>query len=209
MISVPILLTVAALTLMLGQDHPAGRWSQRHSLPATALAIKQGHKTHLDRDEEVALGKDEKHLGDEVVDVRVADDAEHDATPKSSVDVAVNESLTLESAIRILTNPLTWLPALAYLTTFGLELALDGQMATVLYGLFSTKIDGFDQTTAGYYTAVLYVDEYIHSPFSRLTIADSVGFSTSSHDRSADSQATGCIQSSALEERSTGRCRAG
>jgi len=42
-VPVPILLTVAALTLYFGQDHPAGSWSQRHRMPTTAIAVRQGH----------------------------------------------------------------------------------------------------------------------------------------------------------------------
>ena len=73
------------------------------------------------------------------------------------MDVAINEPLTLKTTVKILTNPLTWLPALAYLTTFGVELAIDSQFAAVLFSLFSKRRPGFNQTTAGYYTSILYV----------------------------------------------------
>lgn len=75
---------------------------------------------------------------------------------QSVVDVAVNEALTWKTALEIVLNPLTWLPALAYVTTFGFELALDAKMADVLYMLYSGKLTGFDQQTAGYYTSILY-----------------------------------------------------
>ena len=48
----------------------------------------------------------------------------------------------------ILTNHLTWLPALAYITTFGFELAVDASLANVLFGIY--KSPTFGQTKAGY-----------------------------------------------------------
>jgi NNP family nitrate/nitrite transporter-like MFS transporter len=93
-----------------------------------------------------------------MVEVRTVDvDEEMGGNVQSTVDIAVNESLTIETALKILASPLTWLPALAYLTTFGLELVIDSQMANVLFALFGKRIKGFDQTTAGYYTSILYV----------------------------------------------------
>ena len=153
----PILLTVAALTLYYGQDHPAGTWSQRHRMPATAIAVRQGHELYLDSNEKTELKMDEKGLeaGITIQEVAVVD-PELERIVQSPVDVAVNESLTLKSALEILVNPLTWLPAFAYLTTFGLELAIDGQMANIFFALYSKKIRGFDQTKAGYYTSVLW-----------------------------------------------------
>lgn len=156
--SVPILLGTAALTLIFGQDHPAGKWSQRHNVPATAIAIAQGHEIHADPDEDLPFKgkKDGKGLEEgkvEVHPVEAEDDMGGNVT--STVDVAVNESLTFKTALMILSNHLTWLPAFAYLTTFGLELILDAQMANVLFNLFNRNISGFDQTKAGYYTSIL------------------------------------------------------
>ncbi|PWN37680.1 MFS general substrate transporter [Meira miltonrushii] len=36
---VPLLFVVAALMMLVGKDHPAGKWSQRHLLPGTAIAV--------------------------------------------------------------------------------------------------------------------------------------------------------------------------
>jgi len=66
-----------------------------------------------------------------------------------------HEPLTRERVVKIILSPVTWLPAFAYLTTFGLELALDGAMANTLFSLFSKRRAGFDQDTAGYYTSIL------------------------------------------------------
>lgn len=161
--SAPILLFVAVLTFIFGQDHPAGKWSERHTLPAAALAVKEGHHIPLDHPEKKTISsseasKDEKDPeGNAAVSVRPVIVEEHLELVKSTVDVAINEPLTLKTAVKILTNPLTWLPALAYLTTFGVELAIDSKFADVLFTLFSKKRPGFNQTTAGYYTSILYV----------------------------------------------------
>jgi len=153
---VPVLLFVAVLTLIFGQDHPAGKWSQRHTMPATAIAIAKGHHVHIDRDEIPLDAKtSEKGLEKGIIKVHAVEvDEEMGGNVQSTVDIAVNESLTTETALKILMSPLTWLPALAYLTTFGLELVIDAQMANVLFALFGKQIKGFNQTKAGYYTSI-------------------------------------------------------
>lgn len=157
----PILLFVAVLTFIFGQDHPAGKWSERHTLPVAALAAQQGHQIPNIQPEKSLKSssessKDEKDPeANAAVTVRPAIADEDLALVKSTVDVAINEPLTLKTTVKILTNPLTWLPALAYLTTFGVELAIDSKFADVLFVLFSKRRPGFDQTTAGYYTSIL------------------------------------------------------
>ena len=166
-VPVPILLLTAALVIIFGTDHPAGKWNQRHTLPVTALSIAHGHQAVIDRDEHVVL-KTKATSDDEKVESTViaAEAAAHEnrehslkfhlslfclLTPPvytSEVDVAVNERLTWKTAMLILTNHLTWLPALAYITTFGFELAVDATLANVLYGIY--KSPTFGQTKAGY-----------------------------------------------------------
>jgi NNP family nitrate/nitrite transporter-like MFS transporter len=88
-----------------------------------------GHQAVMDASEVAAAAskKDDKEAATTTV-VPVISSSEN-IVP---VDVAVNEPLTVKSAITILTNPLTWLPALAYMTTFGFELAVDSVLAHVL-----------------------------------------------------------------------------
>ena len=157
--SAPILLFTALLTLVFSQDHPAGKWSQRHTLPAAAIAHRDGDQLDLRRPEKESHSssdsiKNEKDT--EAVTVHPVIAEEDLDLVQSTVDVAINESLTLKSTVKILKNPLTWLPALAYLTTFGIELAIDSKFADILYTLFRRKRPGFNQTTAGYYTSILY-----------------------------------------------------
>ncbi|KAG6916079.1 hypothetical protein DXG01_008553 [Tephrocybe rancida] len=163
-IPVPSLIIVAILTLIYGQDHPAGKWADRQDLPAVSINedLKKGLYIRQDLDKK----KNEKDTEGQVTVRPVEDhDAEPDVVVQSTVDVAVNEALTLEAAVRIVTNPLTWLPALAYFTTFGLELAIDAQMADVLYTLFNKRISGFDQTQAGFYTSIFGFLNVFTRPF--------------------------------------------
>lgn len=50
-VPVPILLFVAFITLWYGTDCPAGAWSARHTLPASAIAARNGHFALLDEGE--------------------------------------------------------------------------------------------------------------------------------------------------------------
>ncbi|KAG2006712.1 nitrate transporter [Coprinopsis cinerea AmutBmut pab1-1] len=165
----PVLLTVAAMTLVFGQDHPAGKWSERHNIPAINMA-DGAEDTQCYDDKHTTKEKDIEKKGSQI-EVNVHEVQGDEPSPKarapviqSTVDVAVNQNLTFASAMKILTNPLTWLPALAYLTTFGFELALDAKMADVLWEIFNERIDGFDQETAGFYTSVLCVPISFHPP---------------------------------------------
>ncbi|KAF8641372.1 hypothetical protein AX16_009993 [Volvariella volvacea WC 439] len=160
----PVLIFVAVLTLVFGQDHPAGKWSERHKLPAASLTVRDDDQVHYDADEKHKSPK--KGTGDDIeVSVQPVDDPNMDKLVQSTVDVAINKSLTLKAALAILATPLTWLPALAYLTTFGLELMVDAKMADVLFNLFNKRISGFDQTTAGYYTSIFGFLNLFTRPF--------------------------------------------
>lgn len=131
-VPVPVLLLVAALTFIFGTDHPAGKWSQRHQLPASHLAAIQGHQPVLDNSELATKQEDKEAGATATVQAVPSTDNVVPTTAVVPVDVAVNEPLTFKSAMAILTNPLTWLPALAYMTTFGFELAVDSVLATVI-----------------------------------------------------------------------------
>ena len=90
----------------------------------------------------------------ELENVRVNTDQEQERDV-TLVDSSVKGSPTLVTYFRILTSPQTWLPPLAYMTSFGLELAIDSNMANVLFALFNPKRPDIGQTRAGYYTSIL------------------------------------------------------
>jgi len=165
-VPVPILLFVAVLTLVFGTDHPAGKWSERHTLRATAVAVAKGHELVVDKGEEDVLKRkihtahvEEKKDGADVLIEEILLDQEKakqiitvddEKLYQSEVDVAVNERLTLKAAIKILRNPLTWLPALNYITNFGFEIAIDANLSHAIFDIYKPR---YGQTKAGYIAA--------------------------------------------------------
>jgi MFS transporter, NNP family, nitrate/nitrite transporter len=72
-VPVPILLTVAAMCLIFGTDHPAGKWSQRHNVLGTKIAAARGHQPVLDHAEVVVLSE---HPDEDKKDKEKGDDTE-------------------------------------------------------------------------------------------------------------------------------------
>ncbi|KAF5373189.1 hypothetical protein D9758_001491 [Tetrapyrgos nigripes] len=145
-VPVPVLLTVAVLCLVLGSDHPNGRWADRHRVLRVNEQVSEQAPDSPPTERSSSFDK-EKRKQEEVpnlnVDIYVVDESE--------VTKAVNKKLTLSIALDALSKPLTWLPAFAYMTTFGYELAIDANLANVIFNLY--KEDGFGQTKAGYLAA--------------------------------------------------------
>ncbi|KZT38056.1 nitrate/nitrite porter [Sistotremastrum suecicum HHB10207 ss-3] len=171
-VPVPILFFVAALVLIFGTDHPAGRWSDRHNILAAKLphedhtVVPHHHHGHHEKgdgngkkeEDEGAVEKSEKSsdmgLNKENPDqvdttVEVVREGDHEFRITSELDKAINEPLTWSSTLHILSSPLTWLPALAYMTTFGFELAMDANLSNSLFGIYPK----LGQTKAGYITS--------------------------------------------------------
>ncbi|GAA5887928.1 hypothetical protein JCM6882_000805 [Rhodosporidiobolus microsporus] len=164
-VPVPILLITAALTFFFGTDHPAGKWSARHTLPATAIAARQGHLAQLDASERAVVERKmrEKAAGQGHVQGVEENDAADEALAEIPLDVAVNEPLTWQTFCEIMTKSYTWLPTLMYMTTFGFELAVDANLANVLYA--DHKSSTFGQLEAGYYTSVFGFLNLFTRPF--------------------------------------------
>ena len=146
-ISVPILLLIAGSIFIFGQDHPSGRWEERPNRDTV----------YIEKDDLTSsFDFPNKDKGLENARVNTHPVQEVDVIPLNlTVDNAVKGSPNLVTYIKILTSPMTWLPPLAYMTTFGLELAIDSNMGNVLFSLFNKKRPGFTQTQAGYYTSIL------------------------------------------------------
>ncbi|KAI9568713.1 major facilitator superfamily domain-containing protein [Boletus coccyginus] len=154
-VPVPCLFVAATAIMVFGTDHPAGRWCDRHR------AIAYGHGGP--ESAHAPAGSDEKVYGDSTVD-KSQDDLEQkggqtdiqvtvaplqDPNMVSELDYAVSEPLTLGLAFKVASTPLTWLPALAYFTTLGYELALNANLANILLSLF--KSSTFGTTEARYF----------------------------------------------------------
>ncbi|TFK51422.1 nitrate transporter [Heliocybe sulcata] len=161
-VPVPILFFVAILTLVFGTDHPAGKWSDRHKLPIAHRKLDEEQVAQNDQE----MVKQEVNANAEKVSRR---DAQVTVAPVgdepiiSELDVAVNKDLTWDVAYSTLVNPLTWLPALGYLTTFGYELAIDANLGNVLYNLY--KSPSFGQTKAGYIAGAYGLINIVTRPF--------------------------------------------
>jgi len=120
----------------------------------------------LDSDEKPTANFEKKDGGEKgTVSVHPVDIDIDKVVVQSNVDIAVNESITFKTAMKILTSPITWLPALGYITTFGLELVVDASMADVLWVRFNKVIPGFDQSKAGYYTSIFGFLNLVTRPF--------------------------------------------
>jgi MFS transporter, NNP family, nitrate/nitrite transporter len=155
-VPVPILLFVAMLILVFGTDHPNGKWSDRHkpinaSLASAGAGVnEESHAPSMADDK----GDIEKKEGVDVDVHNVAADDVDDHHGHFAVTSLSNakESQNVSWAIvkEVCLNPLTWLPALAYMCTFGYELAIDANLANVLFGLYNPTHHTFGQTKAGY-----------------------------------------------------------
>lgn len=162
LVPVPILWFIAALCLWIGTDHPAGKWSARHTLPATAIAARQGHFAALDADERKIVESKMREKSQASARVQAAEDDDRDElAAEVPLDLAVAEPLTMKSALSILSKSYTWLPALMYATTFGFELAVDANLANVLVSDHPT----LGQLKAGYYTSTFGFLNVVTRPF--------------------------------------------
>lgn len=138
-VPVPFLLMAATAILIFGTDHPAGKWSDRYKAVNREVGAS---------DNENELEKKESPVDIQVTVVEAHGD------PKavvSELDTAVSDALTWRIALKVMSTPLTWLPAFAYLTTLGYELAMNANLSNVLLTLY--KSPTFGQTKAGYIAA--------------------------------------------------------
>jgi NNP family nitrate/nitrite transporter-like MFS transporter len=135
---VPLLFVVAGLIMLLGKDHPAGKWSQRHQLPGTAMAVAKGEDIHLDHSERAAY-EHQQASRTEKGPAKGADFRESDDREVTVVDTAVSEPLNMKSFVSIITDLRVWMVALCYMITFGLETALDAALPGLINTLFTSK----------------------------------------------------------------------
>ncbi|CCM02700.1 uncharacterized protein FIBRA_04806 [Fibroporia radiculosa] len=150
-VPVPILLATAAAMLVLGTDHPLGRWEERHVNLVELQAEPIGRIDGVNEQDTPFAGLD---IGSKERPVNVSVDIMQG--PISS------RGLTMDVATRAVLSPLIWLPSLAYLTTFGFELAVDANLSNILYGIYTSP--SFGQTKAGYIAAVYGVQNVYSRP---------------------------------------------
>ena len=138
---VPCLLLVAAMILIFGKDHPAGKWSQRHQFSGTAIAIAQGEKIELDASERAEYER--RATDNEKAPAKAAHFREPNPADEgkrvATVDTAQSEPLTLARLLVILSDPRVWMCIMCYLLTFGLETAMDAALPGLITTLFQSK----------------------------------------------------------------------
>jgi NNP family nitrate/nitrite transporter-like MFS transporter len=163
---VPLLFSIAILMMVIAKDHPAGKWSQRHQLPGTAIAVARGEDIHLDADEQRHYTEQQTQAAtqSEKVPAKVSDFREMpDKTEITLMDTAVSEPLTVKTAIAVLTDLRVWMVAMCYMATFGLETALDAALPTLINTLFSSPT--FGPTNAAYVAATYGLCNIYARPF--------------------------------------------
>ncbi|CAO1613682.1 unnamed protein product [Sympodiomycopsis kandeliae] len=154
-VPVPMLLLLAVVILLLGRDHPAGKWSQRHELPGTAYEITAGREIHLDSGEISAHQRMQFNPSGEVETPRgeiereetfvlaalTSSQGPQQTQPKPTlhqIDTVVPEALTLKTAGRVLIDLRVWMVVVSYMLSFGLETAMDTALPELLYALFES-----------------------------------------------------------------------
>ncbi|KAJ9474026.1 hypothetical protein PHBOTO_004089 [Pseudozyma hubeiensis] len=138
---VPCLLFVAGMILLLGKDHPAGKWSQRHQFSGTAVAIAQGEKVELDASERAEYER--RAADNEKGPAKLAHFREQDPADAgkhvAAVDTAQAEPMTFKRLMVILRDPRVWMCIMCYLLTFGLETAMDAALPGLITTLFQSR----------------------------------------------------------------------
>ncbi|KAI0338848.1 nitrate transporter [Trametopsis cervina] len=160
-VPVPVLITVAIVTLIFGTDHPDGKWSEREG--------SSGNKSLSDPEASSGTyeGADSGHAGEKArrsVSLGEESGKQSDTLPELKGS-DVNVGHTLAALYSVAANPVTWLPALAYLTSFGFELAMDANLSNVLFGLYHPTNSSFGQTTSGYIASIYGMLNIFTRPF--------------------------------------------
>ncbi|KIP04508.1 hypothetical protein PHLGIDRAFT_15171, partial [Phlebiopsis gigantea 11061_1 CR5-6] len=156
-VPVPVLLFVACATLIFGTDHPNGKWADRHKRPFLQSGVPRDQEGILINSSDGADGipeklKDAQSEGLPQVDVKEAIPSGSVSRETASFDHDA-KALSWKLASDIILSPLTWLPALAYLASFGYELAIDANLSNVIFGNYA-KTKHFDQTKSGYIASI-------------------------------------------------------
>ncbi|CAH0020931.1 unnamed protein product [Clonostachys rhizophaga] len=132
---VPCLILVSVMILVLGKDHPWGKWSQRNQVsgpePMFIEGVQEESKGQILRKKDMESGMSS--------DSPNTDESQASAsTSIYEIDTAQPEPLTFSSLFKILCDLRVWMCFTCYLLTFGLETAMDAALPGLMNQLFKS-----------------------------------------------------------------------
>lgn len=140
-VPVPCLVLAAVIILLLGKDHPGGKWSARRQFHLVEKGqVEQGR---LDLQgvaaQESMLVDSENTLSQTPINFQMLHKKSGEHLTVIDVDNAQPESLTFAALLKILADLRVWMCALCYLLTFGLETAMDAALPGLINSLFVSE----------------------------------------------------------------------
>jgi NNP family nitrate/nitrite transporter-like MFS transporter len=142
-VPVPCLVLVAVIILLLGKDHPGGKWSARRQFQSMTIEKGQVQKAESDLQgvtaQEPMFADSENALAQTLVNFKTLDTKSGKHLTVIDVDTAQPESLTFASLLKILSDLRVWMCTLCYLLTFGLETAMDAALPGLINSLFASE----------------------------------------------------------------------
>ncbi|KAI0804812.1 major facilitator superfamily domain-containing protein [Irpex lacteus] len=150
-VPVPILIITAIITLVFGTDRPGPSVGNRER----TSFVRSYSKHAMEEGEVVSSSVHDPEASDKNAS-RISQIVGNETSEKG-VGVgshAATDDTTKTVLSSVLLDPLTWLPSLAYLTSFGYELAIDANLSNVLFGLYSPTKHSFNQTVSGYVASI-------------------------------------------------------
>lgn len=180
-----VILTVAAGLLLLCDDTPVGKWSERHNVAQTNLAAHGVQATIVERPQGGIADKPasessgtasppggEKMQYDATGDRKMSGHNDHEAqlTEQQMLDTARGEIIIKPSAmqmVKVMFAPQTLVQAFCYFCSFGAELAINSILGTY----YQKNFKQLGQTTSGQWAAMFGLLNVVTRPLGGI-IAD-------------------------------------
>ncbi|UKZ69550.1 uncharacterized protein TrAtP1_010556 [Trichoderma atroviride] len=140
-VPVPCLLLIAVIILLLGRDHPGGKWSARHQLQDSTTGKDQVINEGGVQQQDMFVDS-ENAFAQTSINSKSVGTSFSERSPVTNVDTAQSEPLTFATLLEILSDLRVWSCALCYLLTFGLETAMDAALPGLINTLFASESFG-------------------------------------------------------------------
>ena len=175
-----VILAVATALLLLCDDTPVGKWSERHQAAQANLNAHGIQATIVDRPSvsiadkppSISSGTNSPKAGDEKMEYDASGDrkastfADHEAqmTEQQMLDVARGEIVvkpTPMQTVRVMFAPQTLVTAFCYFCSFGAELSINSILGTY----YEKNFKALGQTTSGQWAAMFGLLNVVCRPF--------------------------------------------